>query len=135
MKAVFVDTMGWFSLLNKRDAFHEPARAAMEPLRAGSVPLVTTDYVADETLTLIRMRGALSTTDRFLEMLEDSRALTLTFMDQERFRECCAWFRKHRDHGSSFTDVSSFVVMRELGLQRAFTHDAHFREAGFEILL
>jgi predicted nucleic acid-binding protein len=28
----------------------------------------------------------------------------------------------------------SFAVMRRLGIQRAFTNDRHFREAGFETL-
>lgn len=135
MKAVFVDMMGWFSLLNARDSFHEPARAAMKRFRSDRVPLVTSDYVADETATLLKMRGAERVLDQFFAALDESKALTLTFIDRERFREGQRMFLKQRDHGYSFTDVTSFVVMRELGLRRAFTHDRHFREAGFEVLL
>jgi uncharacterized protein len=135
MKAVFVDTMGWFSLLNSRDAFHESARAAMDRLRKGRVPLVTSDYVADETATLLKMRGAGHVLERFLTTLDESEALTFTFIDLERFRQARRMFLTQRDHGYSFTDVTSFIVMRELGLRRAFTHDRHFREAGFDVLL
>lgn len=135
MNAVFVDTMGWFSLLNRRDNFHGRAVRLMEELRAQRTPLLTSDYVADETATLLKVRGANASIDAFFEVLDRSGSLMLTFIDLDRFRDSQRFFRKHKDHGYSFTDVSSFVVMRELSIHRAFTHDAHFREAGFEVLL
>lgn len=135
MKAVFIDTMGWFSLLNQRDAFHEQAVAQMNRLRRIRSPLITTDYVVDETATLLKVRGAGVAIDRYFEALKVSKSVTLTFIGPDRFQEAVSYFQRYRDHGYSFTDVSSFVVMRELGLRRVFTHDRHFREAGFELLL
>jgi hypothetical protein len=44
-------------------------------------------------------------------------------------------FRKHADHGYSFTNCTSFVVMREMGLRDALTTDRHFAAAGFHPLL
>jgi predicted nucleic acid-binding protein len=52
-----------------------------------------------------------------------------------RFDATKAFFRKHSDHGYSFTDCTSFLVMRELHLTKALTSDGHFAEAGFEALL
>ena len=46
-----------------------------------------------------------------------------------------SFFRKHADHAYSFTDCTSFVVMRELKLTQALTSDRHFTQAGFEALL
>jgi len=42
---------------------------------------------------------------------------------------------RHRDKDYSFTDCTSFVVMKELRLKDALTTDRHFRQAGFHILL
>ena len=51
---IFVDTGGWFSALVPDDALHEAAATFM---RKNDEPLVTTDYVLDELLTLLKIRG------------------------------------------------------------------------------
>jgi predicted nucleic acid-binding protein len=47
-----------------------------------------------------------------------------------------AWIAYNRGAAgqAGIVDHVSFVVMRRLGLTRAFTNDAHFRAAGFETL-
>jgi predicted nucleic acid-binding protein len=56
-------------------------------------------------------------------------------MDPERFSATVSFLAKHADHGWSFTDCASFVVMKELRLRNALTKDVHFEEAGFVALL
>jgi predicted nucleic acid-binding protein len=135
MNAVFVDTMGWFSLLNRRDAWHETARGVMGRLSQEKTPLFTTDYVADETATLLKVRGATHALDSFFELLDTSRALTMTTIGPARFAAARQLFLRRKDQGYSFTDVTSFVVMEELRIREALTHDGHFVAAGFVRLL
>jgi predicted nucleic acid-binding protein len=135
MNSVFVDTMGWFSLLSRRDSWHDEARRAMHTLGRKKTPLYTTDYVADETATLLKVRGASHLLERFFELLCTSRALTMTTVGAERFKDARNLFLKRRDHGYSFTDATSFIVMGELRIREALTHDSHFEEAGFVRLL
>ena len=52
-----------------------------------------------------------------------------------RFAAAQSFVRKHSDHGYSFTDCTSFIVMRELKITDALTTDGHFAEAGFRPLL
>ena len=59
----------------------------------------------------------------------------MEWIGPQRFELAKAFFRKHADHGYSFTDCTSFVVMRELALTEALTTDRHFVEAGFKALL
>jgi predicted nucleic acid-binding protein len=43
-------------------------------------------------------------------------------------------FFQHRDKNLSFTDCTSFAVMRELRLTTVITTDGHFRQVGFDVL-
>jgi predicted nucleic acid-binding protein len=135
MKAVFVDTMGWFSLLDRRDAWHDKAKSRMAKLAKARTPLFTSDYVVDETATLLKVRHAKQAIHGFFETVESSQALTLTPVTSARFQQAKDFFLKHLDHSYSFTDVTSFVLMKELGIREALTHDEHFTEAGFVRLL
>ena len=107
----------------------------MKDLWKKKVPLSTTDYVADETATLLMVRGGSRALNAFFEVLNDSPALTLAMVGPDRFREAGTYFLQHRDQGYSFTDVTSFLVMGDLGLPKAFTHDERFVRAGFARLL
>lgn len=135
MKPVFVDTTGWYCLLNRRESRHEAAQAVMRKLARSRTSLVTTDYVVDETATLIVARRAPMLLEGLFRLIEASQALTVTPVGTGRFREACSTLLKHRDQGYSFTDVTSFIVMRELGLVEVLTDDLHFEKAGFRCLL
>lgn len=132
---VFVDSAGLYALADHR----EPARAAVETcvsdlIRSGR-RLVLTDYIIDEATTLARARGGSHGALRLLEIVDRSEGFNLEWIGPDRFNAAKAFFRKHADHDYSFTDCTSFVVMRELGLTEALTTDRHFAEAGFKPLL
>ena len=54
---IFTDTGGWYGLFVAEDPNHLAARRWS--LR-NYQPLITTDYVVDETLTLLKSRGHLA---------------------------------------------------------------------------
>jgi predicted nucleic acid-binding protein len=134
MKALFVDTAGWMCLADANDPQHEAARTTRDDwLRLGRI-LVSTDYVMNETLTLIRARLGLQAADRWWNQVEGSSRLRWEWIDPARAEKARAWFFRWNDKPFSFTDCTSFVVMRELRLRRALTSDRHFRNAGFEMV-
>jgi predicted nucleic acid-binding protein len=51
---IFVDTGVWYSLLVPKDPSHQKTAKWFD---AVAQPIVTSDYVVDETLTLLLMRG------------------------------------------------------------------------------
>jgi uncharacterized protein len=132
---VFVDTSGLYALVEKKDSYHVAAREVVEKLVRARKALVATDYIVAETLNLANARSGAHVAIRILDLLEQSAGIRVEWIGSVRFDSTKAFFRKHSDHGYSFTDCSSFVVMRELRLSRALTSDAHFSEAGFEVLL
>jgi predicted nucleic acid-binding protein len=50
------------------------------------------------------------------------------------FREARKMYERHSDKAWSLTDCSSFLLMRELGIQNALTFDHHFEQAGFRTI-
>jgi predicted nucleic acid-binding protein len=134
MKAVFVDTAGWMACADGADAAHRRALAARDAALESGLVLVTSDYVVDETLTLIRFRLSLAAADSWWRQIDASRRLRWERVDTERFEKARQLFFQHREKDFSFTDCTSFAIMRELRLTHAITTDAHFRQAGFQML-
>ena len=132
---VFVDTSGLYALVDKKDTNYETARDEVVEIARNGQKLVVTDYIIDEAVTLAKARSGARVALRILDLIEQSVGIRVERIDVGRFDEAKAFFRRHSDHAYSFTDCSSFVLMRELELRQALTSDRHFSEAGFEALL
>jgi predicted nucleic acid-binding protein len=131
----FLDTSGFYALVDRKDPNHGAARRTVAGIVRGGRRLIVTDYVIAETVTLAKARGGAHVALRALDLVEQSVGIRIEWIGPPRFDMTKAFVRKHADHDYSFTDCSSFVVMRELRLRQALTTDRHFVEAGFEALL
>ena len=124
---IFVDTGAWYASLVPADPDHTKA---VKWLAVNHSPLLTTDYVIDETLTLLRARGerkrALLLGARFFRYgLAEIHKITAADLD-------LAWkyFEQFDDKNWSFTDCTSKVVIEQLGINAAFAFDHHFHQFG-----
>jgi predicted nucleic acid-binding protein len=134
-REILIGTSGQYSLVEKKDGHHIAARAVVEKMLQAGRRLVATDYIVTETVNLANARSGAHVATRVLDLVEQSAGLRIEWIGTTRFDAAKAFYRKHADHGYSFTDCSSFVVMRELRLRQALTTDRHFTQAGFEALL
>lgn len=132
---VFVDTSALYAFVDRNDARHAAACAMVAKLAQRGRQMVATDYVVAETVNLANARGGPFVGVRVLDLLEQSAGIRVEWVGAERFGKAKEFFRKHSDHGYSFTDCTSFILMRELRLAEAMTTDRHFAEAGFGVLL
>lgn len=118
---------------DEADPLHREAAAARDAwLEKGGI-LVTTDYVADETLTLLRVRLGLDAAEAWWHQVEGSSRVRWEFIDLARAEKARAFFFRYRDKPFSFTDCTSFAVMRELRIREVLTTDRHFAQAGFTV--
>ena len=131
---LFVDTAGWMAMADEADAMHESSRRARDALLRDGGILVSTDYVMDETLTLIRVRLGLSAAVKWWAQVDTTTRVRWERIDPVRAEKARSWFFQWSDKDFSYTDCTSFVIMRELGLRRALTTDRHFVQAGFEMV-
>ena len=134
MKALFVDTAGWMACADGSDPAHVRSCAARDSALEGGMTLVTTDFVVDETLTLIRFRLGLEAAAAWWQQVDGTSRLRWEGIGSDRFERARQLFFQHRDKEFSFTDCTSFVIMRELKLARVLTTDRHFRQMGFQAL-
>jgi predicted nucleic acid-binding protein len=132
---VLVDTAGFLALWDAADEQHERAVRLQAELATGGRRFLTTDYLVDETVTLLLVRHSHAAAADFLQTITTSERLQLQWVSPDRFHAAAAFFARHHDKDWSFTDCVSFTLMHELGIQDSFTTDRHFRQAGFNALL
>jgi uncharacterized protein len=131
VNGIFVDTGAWFALVDSDDADHKAAAAF---LASNKMPLITSNFIFSETVTLIRYRIGHEAAHSFGQKLMESRFVTMvtvTPTDEER-----AWdiFTKYRDQDFSFVDCTSFAVMERMKLSMAFGFDRHFSVMKFTVV-
>lgn len=132
--AVFVDTSALYALFIPSDDDHEAARAALSALRKDRTALVGSNVVLLESYVLVHARAGRGALLRFRETVGTSAWLRV--VDVSDAQDDAAWdlLRRRADKDYSYVDATSFVLMREAGISRAFAFDDHFRQAGFEVL-
>lgn len=134
MEGVFVDTSAWVALLTNNDAHHPRATTAFEELQRSRTVLYTSDYVVDETITTILMRGSHKQSVYAGDVLFTSRLIKTISVGSTYLPKAWELYKKFKDKKFSFTDVTSFVIMREMGIRKAFSCDNDFIQAGFEVV-
>ena len=135
MKRLFADANGWIGLNSKRDQMHEAATKVNKEFLQKGYRYITTNFVLDETYTgLLTNVGHFAAVD-FGERVRVARTVQIIHITPDIEEEAWQLFKQYSDKFFSFTDCTSFIVMRQLNLTEAFTNDHHFEQMGFKILL
>jgi len=128
---IFVDTGAWFASIVPTDPNH--ARAA-QWLQNNNEILFTTDYVVDETLTLLRARGENHRAIAVGKGFFDGHLAIVYRLSESDIERAWKIFEQFNDKEWSFTDCASKAVMQSSGITTAFAFDHHFKQFG-EILV
>ncbi len=126
----FVDTSFYIARVMPRDQWHEKALRAVRP----GISFFTSAFVINETISLLQSRGYFSAAISFLREARLSQDVSIVYPDAVMQSEGWNLFARWGPAGANAVDCVSFAVMRKLSIRKAFTFDAHFRTAGFEIL-
>src|SRR3989338_5924952 len=125
---IFIDTSAFLAIENRRDAHHIRAIEARDRCAKHHERLITSDYVLDESYTIIRLRAGHPIAVQFGEAMQGSALLRIEPITSDILSHAWRIFKKFADHAFSFTDCTSFALMEHLRIESAFTFDAHFRE-------
>ncbi len=127
MNQIFVDIGAWFARCVTSDRDHTAAREWFE---TNTYPLVTTDYIIDKLLTVLKIRNEFQ---RALELggpLLNADLCDLEWVTEADLRSAWQAFSAYRDKQWSFTDCVSRAVIERLGITTAMAFDDHFRKFG-----
>jgi predicted nucleic acid-binding protein len=128
MDRIFVDTGAWYAYFNMSDPDHD---AVTHLLGEWKGRLLTTEYIFDEVVTLVRIRIGHAQACRVGEALRGGAVARLVDVTSADIESAWTRFIRNTDKTYSFTDCTSFVIMDRLGLKIAAAVDADFSRAGY----
>ena len=135
MPQVFADTFYWIALINPVDQWHQGAKAFSQANAQASV--VTTEAVLTEVLNYfssageVLRRAAAAICDH---ALKHANTLVLP-QTRDVFARGFDLYKARPDKGYSLTDCISMIEMRGRNVADVLTHDRHFAQEGFNLLL
>lgn len=134
MSVVFLDSSYFKALVDEKDEFHSQAEVILTLLANTQSQLITTNYIIDETATLLRVRCGLEVALKFRGILATGTP-TIKLTRVIVADDAAAWDWFSNDWRKlSFTDCVSFAVMKRLEITKVATFDHHFTQAGFTIV-
>ena len=128
----FADTHFYLALLNPSDAHH---RAALELAKGSYHPIVASAWVLTEVADGLANPPLRRLAIELIDELRSDPSVEVVESDMELLASGWNLYRDRPDKAWSLTDCVSFVIMKDHRLTEALTHDRHFKQAGFRILL
>jgi uncharacterized protein len=135
MRLIFADTFYWIAFINSADAWHTRVIQTLRSLQPCT--LITTEEVLGELLTFYSKSGhqlrehAVNLVEDILDS-PDAQIIEQTHLS---FGLGLELYKNRLDKGYSLADCISMNTMRQLGITEVLTHDKHFAQEGFIVLL
>jgi predicted nucleic acid-binding protein len=136
MRKVFVDTSAWIGFVVERDPCHQQAEGFFRALIEEGGKVFTSNYVIDETLTrLLYDRGLKVAREfyRWIKKAADEGRLAIFWIDEPITEQAWKAFIKFAEHKLSFTDATSYALMKRYRLDEIFAFDNDFAKIGLNL--
>lgn len=136
MEKIFLDTSFLFAYYNADDEDHKIALDIAGDAINYKIVIIS-DYIFDELITLLLNRisksKAIEVCDNLLNDIK-SGDITLIRVSDKIFEDAIRIFIRFSDKEWSFTDCTSYVIIKNANIAKAVSFDEHFRQFGIEIL-
>ena len=134
MRQVYADTNYWVALSNPGDGLNTVAIKASEDLGNGRI--VTSDAVLAEFLNFAsRTSGHREIASRIVREILNNANVEVEPWTHRGFLEALEFYESRKDKEYTFIDCVSMAIMKAREIQDVLTHDKHFTQEGFTILL
>jgi uncharacterized protein len=135
MRRVDADAVYWIALANPLDQWHHLAAQASRVLHGATI--ITSEEILTEFLAHFSGQGRTIREGaiRFAERVLSNPGIVVRSQTHKSFLDGFTLYNARPDKGYSLTDCISMATMRAEGISEILTHDNHFAQEGFAILL
>ena len=135
MKSVFADSLYWIAITNPNDQYAIAAKQARQKL--GDIILVTTDEVLTEFLAALSRGGSQlrQAAGKMVRKILENPNVRVIQQTRDGFLKGLDRYENRRDQEYSLTDCISMNVMEVCSITEVLTHDHHFDQEGFTVLI
>ncbi len=130
--SLFIDTGVFYAVHDRDVSRHSVARDAIEAASSGEYGrLFTSEYVYDETVTLVRQRtdrfdAAKRAGDRIRGHNSFPNAFELLHVTEPLFDRTLETFERYDDHALSFTDANTIALVDAYDIDAVLSFDDDF---------
>lgn len=135
MHKVFVDTLYWVAIVKPNDPYEPAAKEARQAI--DPCIMVTTDEVLYEFVTAFCKAGATlrAKAVQIVRELLNNPNVKVVVQSRDSFLRALDRFASRPDKEYSLTDCSSMNAMDAEGIRDVLTHDHHFQQEGYNVLI
>jgi predicted nucleic acid-binding protein len=135
MRTVFVDTVYWIAIIRPGDHWAESAKRAKISL--GNVLLLTTDEVLAEFLNALSGGGESLRCQaaKMVRAILSNPNVRVLAQSRDSFLRGVELYEERLDKEYSLTDCISMQAMKTESVNSILTHDHHFQQEGFSVLM
>jgi len=131
LEKVFIDTSAFFAYLVPDDKNHKIIKQYFSEKER---LLFTSNFVVDELVTLLKVRGVpVKYYIAFIDAIFLEKVCSLIRVTPEIEKAAWRLFQKYDDQVFSFTDCTSFALMKVKKIRKALTLDSDFQIVKFEV--
>ncbi|HEY8747208.1 MAG TPA: PIN domain-containing protein [Tepidisphaeraceae bacterium] len=131
MTELFADTSFFVSFLNPADTHHDSAAYYMNEF---AERIICTEFILAELGNYLSATNARQLFVPFVREIRSDTRFEILPADERMIDSGLVEYERVRDKKWSFTDCTSFVVMRRRKITESLTADRHFQQAGFVAL-
>lgn len=133
---IFIDTSAFLAILASDQNLHFQAKEILLELQQQHAIFFTSSFVLSETYTRIIYDLHLKIAEKFHQMIisgEETGFMRVFWLDQLIDEEIYKIYKKFSEHKLSYTDASSYLLVKKFHLDAIFTFDRAFKKVGLSV--
>ena len=131
---IYIDTGAFIARFLAKDQFHRQAITKWKKIQKSRLKCYTSNFVIDETLTLLARWSSYEFATEKGNRVYHSDAFLILRPDVSIEMRALELLRKFGDQKVSFTDCVSFSLMEQNKMNKVFSFNRHFSDAGFTLI-